>query len=109
MASPFAKAVQRCVMFGVVQQVTDGWVVRRRLPLVSQRHLLRLPDELQSEHARWTRTTVHLDALERAHTLAAAMLAAGDDRGVLEPQLVAVGVPPTTAAEACDLLRRKAG
>ncbi len=108
-ASPFAKAVQRCAMFGVLDQLSEGWRVRRRLPVVSQRHLLRLPDELQSEHERWTRTTVHLDALERAHTLAAAMLAAGDDRGVLEPQLVAVGVPPGTAAEACDLLRRKAG
>ena len=52
-------------------------------------------------------TTIRLDALARAHALAAAMLAAGDDRGLLEPQLVAVGVPAPAAAEACELLRRR--
>jgi hypothetical protein len=93
-------------MFGVAQRLSDSWVVRRRVPLVSQRHLMRLPPDLQAAHERWTMTTVHLDALERAHALATAMLATGDDAGVLEPQLVAVGVPPTAAAEACELLRR---
>jgi hypothetical protein len=104
-ASPFAKALQRCVMFGLVQRSTDTWLVRRRLPLVSQRHLGRLPDDVRSAHVRWTSTTVHLDTLTRAHALATAMLAAGDDRGVLEPQLIAVGVPAPAAAEACELLR----
>ena len=105
-ASPFAKAVQRCVMFGVVQQLTGTWMVRRRLPLISQRHLLRLPEDLQTAHEQWTTTTIHIDSLARAHALATAMLAAGDDRSVLEPQLVAVGVPPPAAAEACELLRQ---
>jgi hypothetical protein len=54
---------------------------------------------------QWTTTTIHLDALSRAHALATAMLAAGDDHGLLEPQLVAVGVPAPAAAEACELLR----
>lgn len=104
--SPFAKAVQRCVMFGVANRLSEAWVVRRRLPPISQRHLLRLPTDLQTAHERWSRTTIHLDSLERAHTLACAMLAAGDDTGVLEPQLVAVGVPPPAAAEACELVLR---
>lgn len=104
MASPFAKALQRCVMFGVVNRLSERWVVRRRVPPISQRHLLRLPPALQRDHEQWTRTTIHLDTLERAHALARAMLAAGDDRGVLEPQLVAVGVPARTAAEACQLV-----
>jgi hypothetical protein len=103
-ASPFAKALQRCVMFGVVNRLSESWVVRRRVPSISQRHLLRLPLDLQRAHEQWTRTTINLDALERAHALATAMLAAGDDRGVLEPQLVAVGVPARTAAEACQLV-----
>ncbi|MET0144825.1 MAG: hypothetical protein ABW122_10770 [Ilumatobacteraceae bacterium] len=107
-ASPFAKALQRCAMFGVVQQLSETWVVRRRMPPVSQRHLLRLPTDLQHAHEQWTTMTIRLDALARAHALAAAMLAAGDDRGVLEPQLIAVGVPPPAAAEACELLRRQA-
>ena len=104
-ASPFAKALARCSMFGLVQRSTDTWMVRRRLPLVSQRHLGRLPDDVRSAHADWTMTTIHIDDLTRAHALAAAMLAAGDDRGVLEPQLVAVGVPAKAASEACELLR----
>ncbi len=107
-ASPFAKAVQRCAMFGALQQLTGTWAVRRRMPAVSQRHLLRLPPDLQHAHEQWATTTVRLDVLARAHALATAMLAAGDDRGVLEPQLIAVGVPPPAAAEACELLRRQA-
>jgi hypothetical protein len=106
-ASPFNKAVTRCVMFGLVQRRSEAWLVRRRVPLVSQRHLGRLPDEVQSQHTQWTTTTIHIDALARAHALAAAMLAAGDDRGLLEPQLVAVGVPAPAAAEACELLRQQ--
>ena len=108
-ASPFAKALQRCVMFGVVNRLSESWVVRRRVPPISQRHLLRLPLDLQRAHEQWTRTTIDLDSLERAHALATAMLAAGDDRGVLEPQLVAVGVPARTAAEACQLILSGAG
>jgi hypothetical protein len=105
-ASPFNKAVTRCVMFGLVQRRTESWLVRRRVPAVSQRHLVRLPDDVQTQHAQWTTTTIHIDALARAHALAAAMLAAGDDRSLLEPQLVAVGVPAPAAAEACELLRQ---
>jgi hypothetical protein len=106
-ASPFNKAVTRCVMFGLVQRRTEAWLVRRRVPIVSQRHLGRLPDDVQSQHTQWTATTIHIDALARAHALAAAMVAAGDDHGVLEPQLVAVGVPAPAAAEACELLRQQ--
>lgn len=105
-ASPFARAVSRCVMFGVAAERSDGWTVRRRVPAISQRHLLRLPDDLQARHREWTHTTVSLDALGRAHRLAVAMLEAGDDASVLEPQLVAVGVPRPTAVEASALVTR---
>ena len=67
MSSPFAKGLQRCVMFGVVQRLSEVWVVRRRVPLISQRHVLRLPPDLQSAHAQWTTMTIRLDALARAH------------------------------------------
>ncbi len=106
MASPFAKAVKRCIMFGVAHHISDGWAVRRRLPPISQRHLGRLPDELQAAHGSWTRTTVDLDSLERGRALALAMIESGDDRAMLEPQLVAVGVPPPAAAEVCELVLR---
>jgi hypothetical protein len=108
-ASPFAKAVQRCVMFGVAHTVSDGWAVRRRLPPISQRHLARLPDDLRAAHTRWIGASTDLGTLERGRTLAVAMIQSGDDRGMLEPQLVAVGVPAPAAAEVCALVLRQAG
>ena len=32
------------------------------------------------------------------------MIESGDDRGMLEPQLTAVGVPAPAAAEVCELV-----
>ena len=56
------RPLQRCVMFGVVQHAQPtAWVVRRRVPPISQRHLLRLPTDLQTAHEQWTTTTIHLD------------------------------------------------
>ena len=54
-------------MFGIAQPTSDGFTVRRRLPSVAQRHLRRLPEDLQAEHEEWVRRTVRLDVrdLER--------------------------------------------
>lgn len=52
-SSPFAKAFNRCVMFGLAHQCSSGYVVRRRIPDVARRHLLRLPDELRQAHESW--------------------------------------------------------
>ncbi len=54
-AGPFGRALQRCVMFGLAQQLSDGYSVRRRVPMVAQRHLRRLPPDLQSAHAALAR------------------------------------------------------
>ena len=43
-----------------------------------------------------------LDELQRGRLLADAMVAAGDDRELVEPQLVRLGIP---AAAAADLAR----
>lgn len=97
----FARALQRCVLFGASQPVPDGLAVRRRLPPVAERHLARMPPHLRDEHRAWTVKSVRLDDLGRAHALATAMLGAGDDPEVVERQLMAVGVPPAAAAVAC--------
>lgn len=103
-ASPFGRSIQRCVIFGMATARSDGWAVRRRMPAVTARHLQRLPAPVQARHEEWTRTSIRLDELERAHALATAMVRAGDDPGTLAPQLVAIGVPPATAEAARELV-----
>jgi hypothetical protein len=56
--SPFGKALQRCVMFGLAQNLSDGFMVRRKIPQVAQRHLRRLPAEVQSAHEAFHRLGV---------------------------------------------------
>lgn len=104
-SSPFAKALQRCVMFGLAHQTSDGLAIRRRVPTVAHRHLRRLPDAVQAEHDTWSRT-VTLDDLGRAHQLAVAMLDAGDEPDAIEHQLIALGVGNATAADVADNVAR---
>lgn len=101
-SSPFAKALQRCSMFGLAHQTSDGLAVRRRVPTVAHRHLRRMPESVQTAHEEWQRSSITVDALSRAHRIALAMLESGDDLGVIEHQLVAVGIDDVTAAEVAD-------
>jgi hypothetical protein len=82
--SPFGKALHRCVMFGLAQPAVDGFAVRRRFPTVAQRHLRRLPDDLQATHDDWARRTVTID------------------RSEIERRLLDAGVAPHAAARACE-------
>jgi hypothetical protein len=98
--SPFARALQRCVLFGAAQPVDGGLAVRRRLPPVSARHLARMPDHLRSVHRSWLRTATSNEAeTSRARTLAAAMVSVGDARDSIERQLLGLGAPPNVAAD----------
>ncbi|WP_040494445.1 hypothetical protein [Ilumatobacter nonamiensis] len=101
-SSPFSKALQRCTMFGLAHQTSDGLAVRRRVPAVAYRHLRRMPDAVQSAHDAWTSTTVNLDEFSRAHRLALAMLESGDDSTLIEHHLVALGVGEVVAAQVAD-------
>lgn len=83
-SSPFGRALQRCMMFGLAQPMSDGFSVRRRLPHVAQRHLRRLPDEVRAAHESWLRARVHLDARD------------------LEQRLISAGVPPRAAVSASE-------
>ena len=105
-ASPFAKAMQRCTMFGLAHQTSDGIAVRRKVPVVAQRHLRRMPDAVRAAHERWVRTVIDVDELSRAHRLALAMMESGDDIATIEHRLVAVGVSDAVAAEVADNARR---
>jgi hypothetical protein len=86
--SPFGRAVHRCVMFGLAQPLSDGFAVRRRLPQVAQRHLRRLPADLQAAHDDWVRRIVRLDFRR------------------LEAQLIEAGIPPRAAVIATEAALR---
>jgi len=53
--NPFARGVDRLVMFGLVRHVSavpvPTFAVRTRVPSLSQRQLSRLPQELRDSHA----------------------------------------------------------
>jgi hypothetical protein len=83
-ASPFGRALHRCVMFGIAQPIADGYAVRRRLPSVARRHLSRLPVDVQAEHDEWARRTVQIN------------------HGEIERRLRELGVSPAAAARACE-------
>ena len=101
-SSPFSKALQRCTMFGLAHQTSDGFAVRRRIPTVAHRHLRRMPDSVRDEHDRWESAHVAADHFDRAHALAMAMLHVGDECAVIEHQLVALGVDGRVAAQVAD-------
>lgn len=105
-SNSFARALQRCVLFGVSQQVPGGLAVRRKVPPVARRHLARMPETLRTMHDRWTTREVTATELQRGRTLAEVMVQAGDDPEVVERHLLAVGVSPAAAAEAVALTLR---
>jgi hypothetical protein len=111
-SSPFNKALQRCVMFGLAHPIAiggrddAGLAIRRRIPPIAQRHLRRMPDDVQRQHADWEQTSISLDDLTRAHQLALAMVEVGDDTAVVEHQLLALGVGTAVAAQVADNVSR---
>ena len=99
--SPFGKALNRCVMFGMAHHVSAGIAVRRQIPPLSLRHLRKLPHHLQVAHGDWiARRDPEQANLTRAVELADAMIRTGDEPHQLERQLMSVGIPPREAAAA---------
>jgi hypothetical protein len=101
-ANAFMRSLNRCVLFGVSQRTDGGLAVRRKVPPVATRHLMRMPLHLRRAHQQWTlpTTRVSLADLERARVLAVAMVETGDEADAVERQLLALGVSPSAAIEA---------
>ena len=105
--SPFARAVTRCVTFEVGRWQGPGTLaVRRHLPPLPRRHLLRLPPRLQRMHEAWAATERRVPAFEqqrrRARRLALGLVGLGDgpDAEAMEIQLLRWGVHPSLAHDA---------
>ena len=104
-ANAFMRSLNRCVLFGVAQPTDGGLAVRRRVPPVATRHLLRMPPHLRQAHQQWSlpTTRISLGDLERARVLAEAMVETGDEPDAVERQLLALGVAPAAAIEATTM------
>ncbi len=83
-ASPFGRALQRCVMFGLARRIDGGLAVRRRLPNITRRQLDRLPAQLVAAHDDHVRRTC-----------------TSQGSAVLDA-LIAAGIHPRTAAMATE-------
>ena len=91
-SSPFMRALGRCCQFELAQAGEPGELaVRRRLPPLNRRQLVRLPDSLQAAHDAWQRGALEepeLDKLRRrSRRLALSLLELGEDPEATERQL----------------------
>ncbi|MCU1372870.1 MAG: hypothetical protein JWO68_156 [Actinomycetia bacterium] len=91
--SPFVRALARCCQFELALPESDAVLaVRRKLPPLSRRQLVRLPDAVQAEHQAWI--TGHLREPEidrlrrRSRRLALSLLELGEDQEATERQLL---------------------
>ena len=102
--SPFGRAFGRCVAFDLARfQGPDTLAVRRMLPPLARRHLIRLPPALQEQHERWTAARHREPSLDqqrrRARRLALGLVALGEAFDMAEAQLLRWGVHPALTDE----------
>jgi hypothetical protein len=77
--------------------------VRRRIPPLPLRHLIRLPTSLQSLHQHWTSAAERPPTLQhvrrRSRRLALGLLDSGEEPHLVELHLMRFGVHPALAHE----------
>jgi hypothetical protein len=103
--SAFARALTRCVQFDLAQEQGNGVLaVRRKVPPLSRRQIVRLPADLQQSHAEWQEAQRQLPTVEsqrrRSRQLALSLLELGEDLETSERQLLRWKFHPAMAHEA---------
>lgn len=103
--SPFMRALSRCCQFDVADARADGTLaVRRKLPPLNRRQVLRLPPDLAAAHQAWQesqlQTPAHEQQRRRARRLALSLLELGEDAGAAEEQLARWKFHPNLCREA---------
>jgi hypothetical protein len=102
--SPFTRALDRCVMFGMAHRLEDpvapALAVRRSIPPLAGRQVDRLPPHLRAAHRDWMRADRGPDADVAATDLARLLAAAGDPPWRIEQRLHALGIDALVAARA---------
>ncbi len=103
--SPFMRALARCCQFDVAEARADGSLaVRRKLPPLTRRQVLRLSPDLVAAHQAWQEselaTPVHEQQRRRSRRLALSLLELGEDVEATEHQLARWKFHPTLCQEA---------
>ena len=103
--SPFMRALGRCCQFDLAEARPDGVLaVRRKLPPLSRRQLLRLPPSLQAAHAEWQQAQLRTPAADqlrdRCRRLALSLIELGEDLEATERQLQRWKFHPMLSREA---------
>lgn len=102
--SPFMRALTRVVQFDLAQPQGDGVLaVRRKIPPLNRRQVLRLPLALQEEHRSWQEDQLRTPRIEqqrqRGRHLALSLLELGEDVESAERQLLRWKYHPALARE----------
>ena len=105
--SPFMRALGRCCQFDLADARADGVLaVRRKLPPLNRRQLLRLPPSLQAAHAQWQEDQLRTPAADqlrhRCRRLALSLIELGEDLEATERQLQRWKFHPTLSREAAS-------
>lgn len=103
--SPFMRALSRCCQFDVADARPDGVLaVRRKLPPLNRRQILRLPPELAAAHQAWQdaqlQTPAHELQRRRSRRLALSLVELGEDVEATEHQLARWKFHPALCREA---------
>lgn len=110
--SPFVRALNRCVQFGMAQVTgPDQLAVRRRLPQLSRHHLNHLSPALRARHQAWQAEQLAASRdeaqLNRARRLALSLFQVGSDWGGVERQLLRWRYPADVAWQAASWAREQ--
>jgi hypothetical protein len=103
--SPLRRGIARCIRFGLARRPNEEHLaVRRLLPPVERRHLLRLPLDVQRRHREFLDGEPGSDEAlrlrRRARLVALDFRELGVDDACIERHLLRRGVHPATAFEA---------
>jgi hypothetical protein len=102
--SPLLRAIDRCLRYGMARRGDGVLAVRRHVPPVPRRQLIRLPTALQERHRTWETTRHEPDVgvrlRRRARLVALDLRDLGVDDACIERHLLRRGVHPATAFEA---------
>jgi len=102
--SPFVRAIARCCQFEMARSAGHGIEVRRRVPPLTRRQVLRLPDALRREHEAWQAAQIgargEAAMVRSARNLALTMLELDPDASAVEQRLATWRVHPVVARDA---------